>query len=113
MPSGYSNVVIVGRLAANPYVDATHEVKVARVTVAVPRPYKDKTGNYVDHTDNVECVAFAGRADICQNYLRKGASVVIVGHVHVDERVNDAGVKRLYQSIVVDNIVFMSSGVQR
>jgi len=113
MPSGYSNVVVLGRLAANPFVDATHEVKIARVTVAVPRSYKDKTGNYIEHVDNVECVAFASKAEICQNYLSKGAAVCLVGHIHVDEKVNEAGLKRVFQSIVIDNVVFMSSGVQR
>jgi single-strand DNA-binding protein len=57
-------------------------LSIANFSIAVADGYKDKqTGQQVDATEWVKCVAFGKLADICGQYLNKGSSVYVSGRM--------------------------------
>jgi single-strand DNA-binding protein len=113
MSRGFNRVILMGNLARDPDIRHTpNKQKVARITVAVGRQWKNKvTGELQSHTDFVPVVAWTFLADICDRYLRKGRPVLVEGRLQVREY-EDAktGARKWATEVVADNIVMLSSG---
>ena len=75
----------MGNLARDPDVRFTpNKQKVARITVAIGRQWKNKaTGELQSHTDFIPVVAWGASADICERYLKKGRPVLVEGRITV------------------------------
>lgn len=73
----------IGNLGKDVEIRATQSGKsVANFSIAVSDGYKDKqTGEQVDQTEWVRCVAFDKLADICGQYLQKGSKVFVSGRM--------------------------------
>ncbi|MDR1650749.1 MAG: single-stranded DNA-binding protein, partial [Synergistaceae bacterium] len=102
-----------GNLARDPDVRHTpSKQKVARITVAVGRQWKNKvTGELQSQTDFIPVVAWTFLADICDRYLRKGRPVLVEGRIQVrDYEDAKTGTRRWATEVVADNIVLLSSG---
>lgn len=55
---------------------------VCNFSIAVADDYKDKaTGQKVDKTEWVRCVAFGKLAEVCGEYLKKGSKVYVSGRM--------------------------------
>jgi single-strand DNA-binding protein len=113
MSRGFNKVILMGNLARDPDVRHTpNKQKVARITVAVGRQWKNKvTGELQSHTDFIPVVAWTFLADICDRYLRKGRPVLVEGRMQVREY-EDAktGSRKWATEVVADNIVMLSAG---
>ncbi|AZG68903.1 single-stranded DNA-binding protein [Mycoplasma struthionis] len=74
-----NKVIIVGRLAQDPYkgITKTGGIEYSRFTVAVNRAYKGTNGEQI--TDYIPCVAWRTDAIFVNNYLSKGSLVSIEG----------------------------------
>jgi single-strand DNA-binding protein len=112
MARGYNRVIIMGNLARDPDVRFTpSKQKVARITVAIGRQWKNKTsGELQSHTDVVTVSAWNYVADICDRYLKKGRPVLVEGRLSVRD-FDDAktGQHRWVTEVVADNIVLLGS----
>jgi single-strand DNA-binding protein len=113
MSKGFNRVILMGNLTRDPDVRHTpNKQKVARITVAVGRQWKNKvTGEVQSQTDFIPVVAWTFLADICDRYLRKGRPVLVEGRLQIREY-DDAktGTKRWMTEVVAENIVLLSSG---
>ena len=113
MSRGFNKVILMGNLARDPDVRHTpNKQKVARITVAVGRQWKNRvTGELQSHTDFIPVVAWTFLADICDRYLRKGRPVLVEGRMQVREY-EDAktGSRKWATEVVADNIVMLSAG---
>ena len=113
MARGYNRVIIMGNLARDPDVRFTpSKQKVARITVAIGRQWKNKTsGELQSHTDFINVSAWNYVADICDRYLKKGRPVLVEGRLSVRD-FDDAktGQHRWVTEVVADNIVLLGSG---
>ena len=75
-----NQAVIVGRLVSDPKIKETeNDRKVSTITLAVPRSFKNKNGEY--DTDFIECVLWNGIADSTKEYCRKGDLIGIRGRM--------------------------------
>lgn len=113
MARGYNRVVLMGNLARDPDVRFTpSKQKVARITVAIGRQWKNRTtGELQSHTDFVSVVAWSFHADLCERYLKKGRPVLVEGRISVrDFDDPKTGQHRWVTEVVADNIVLLSSG---
>ena len=82
---------------------------VANFSVAVADGYKDKnTGEQVDQTEWVRCVAFDKLADICGQYLHKGSKVYVQGRMKTRSWEKD-GQKQFSTEIVLENMQMLDS----
>lgn len=113
MSRGYNRAVIMGNLARDPDVRFTPtKQKVARITIAVGRQWKNKaTGELQSHTDFIPVVAWGFSADICERYLKKGRPVLIEGRISVRDFDDvKTGQHRWVTEVIADSIVLLSSG---
>lgn len=113
MARGFNRVVLMGNLARDPDVRFTpSKQKVARITVAIGRQWKNKvTGELQSHTDFVGVVAWSFLADLCERYLKKGRPVLVEGRISVrDFDDPKTGQHRWVTEVVADNIVLLGSG---
>lgn len=70
-----NQIVLVGRLANDPELYETETgKKVARVVLAVPRPYKNVEGEY--ESDFISCKLWQGIATSTTDYCKKETSLV-------------------------------------
>lgn len=113
MSRGFNKVILMGNLARDPDVRHTpSKQKVARITVAVGRQWKNKvTGELQSQTDFIPVVAWAFLADICDRYLRKGKPVLVEGRMQVREYEDPKGGGRKWATeVVAENLTMLPSG---
>lgn len=85
---------------------------VTNFSIAVSDSYKDKqSGQKVDVTEWVRCVAFGRLGEIVAEYLHKGSKVYISGRMKTQQWEKD-GVKQYTTEIVVDNLQMLDSRQQ-
>lgn len=103
-----NQVFCVGRLVQEPTVETTESGKErARITLAVPRSYKNPDGEY--DTDFLDCVLWGGVASNTAEYCKKGDLVGIKGRVETSTYETEDGEKKKTTQIVVDKVSFLSS----
>lgn len=99
-----NKVMLTGRLVADPEIRYTKDEKpVASFRLAVNRFAKKGSEARADF---LRCVAFNGLAKVCEEYLRKGKLIAIVGKIQT-KTYESEGQKRSSTEIVVDDLQMM------
>ena len=102
-----NQIVLVGRLTRDITVNKSDNgVKVATISIAVPRSFKNVEGVY--DTDFIDCVAFDSIAENTSEYCSKGDIVGIKGRVQFNMIEKD-GKKENKLEIICEKITFLSS----
>ncbi len=105
-----NQVVIAGRLVANPEIITTeNNKKRTLITVAVPRSYKNIDGNY--ETDFIPCVLWNGIAENTCEYCKKGDVIGVKGRIQTSTYEKD-GEKKYSMDVIAEKISFLSSKKQ-
>ncbi|WP_322487454.1 single-stranded DNA-binding protein [Chloroflexus sp.] len=82
MARDLNKVLIIGRLGADPELRYTAAgTPVAAFRVAASRQWRDPNGNLHDETEWFNIVAWNRLAEICHQYLSRGARVYIEGRL--------------------------------
>ena len=103
-----NNTVVVGRIVRNPELKETETGrKVANITLAVPRAYKNIEGEY--ETDYIPCVLWSGIAENTVNYCKSGDLVGVKGRIQSRSYENDKGEKKYVTEIIASNVQFLES----
>ena len=102
-----NQIVLVGRLTRDITVNKSDSgVKVATISIAVPRSFKNVEGVY--DTDFIDCVAFDAIALNTSEYCNKGDIVGIKGRVQT-KVVENEDKKENKLEIICEKITFLSS----
>ena len=114
MSRDYSRVILLGRLAKDPIINHTQGgQKVARVSLAVGREWKDKvTGEKKSEADFHPVVAWGNAADTLERYCKKGKLLLIEGRLHSYCYDDKNGVRKWVTEVVAENITMVSTGKQ-
>jgi single-strand DNA-binding protein len=96
-----NSVSLIGRLTRDPEVRYKDDLAVARFTVAVDRPTKDKTSDFPS------VIAFGKTAEIVEKYLAKGSQVGISGRIQTGSYTNKDGVKVYTTDVVAERVEFL------
>ncbi len=102
-----NQVVLVGRLVRNPELNETENGnKVTKITLAVPRSYKNVHGEY--ETDFIDCTLWKGVAENTTEYCNKGDIIGIKGRIETSVYEKDD--KKIYSTIVIaEKVTFLSN----
>lgn len=103
-------VVEHGRLTRDPeirYTSGENAMAVARYSIAVNRPGKDKGADFFD------CTAFGKQAEFAEKYLKKGMAILIEGSLRQDTWTDKNGQKRSSVGIVVNRHEFTEKRDER
>lgn len=99
-PFNMNQVIIAGKLVRDVETRTAGQTNVATFTVAVNRPTKDKTADYVRVT------AFGKTADFVGKYFHKGSSICVRGDIRVDVAEKN-GFKNVYTNVSADTVSFV------
>ena len=102
-----NQVVLVGRLVKDPELKETENgKKTTRITLAVPRSYKNINGEY--DTDFIACRLWSGIAENTTEYCKKGDVVGVKGRIEVSNYTKDDETKYVTE-VIAEKVTFLSS----
>lgn len=103
-----NQTVIVGRIVRDLEVRETESGnKVAQLTLAVPRSFKNMDGQY--ETDFIPCVLWKGIAENTAEYCKKGDLVGIKGRIQTRDVELDEETRKKYVEVIAEKVTFLSS----
>jgi len=110
MARSVNKVTLLGNLGKDPEIRTTPSgVNVATFTLATSDRQKDAQGNWQDHTEWHNLVAFNRTAEIVRDYVKKGSKVYVEGKIQSrswDDK--ESGQKRYRTEIIVNDLVLLS-----
>lgn len=106
-----NQTVIIGRIVKDLEVHETESGnKVAQLTLAVPRSFKNMNGQY--ETDFIPCVLWKGIAENTAEYCKKGDLVGIKGRIQTRTYETDEELRKNIVEVVAEKVTFLSSKKQ-
>lgn len=99
-----NNVILGGRLTANPEIYNADSTPVAKFSLAVDRPIRKGEDKEVDF---IPVTAFGKKAEWIGQYLAKGTAVSLIGRLHQSSFIDKTtGAKRSGLEVICDSIEF-------
>ena len=97
----------MGRLVRDPELKETENgKKVTRITLAVPRSYKNINGEY--ETDFIECTLWSGVAESTVEYCSKGDLLGVKGRIQT-RNVEFEDERKTFTEVIAEKVTFLSS----
>lgn len=102
-----NQVVLVGRIVRNPeLVETETDKKMSRITLAIPRSFKNMDGEY--ETDFINCILWDIAAKNTVEYCKKGDIVGVKGRIQSNVVETD-GEKKYYFDVIAERVTFLSN----
>lgn len=98
-----NKVILMGRLVKDPTGNQSGNVVMARYTLAVDRPTKDKTADFIS------CIGFGKTAEFITKYLKKGTQILVEGRIQTGSYKNKEGQTIYTTDVVVEKHEFCGS----
>jgi len=103
-----NKVMIIGRVTADPETRTTPQgTTVASFSLATNFVWNDASGQKQEKVEFHNIVAWRKLADICAQYLKKGAKVYIEGRLQTRNWDGQDGVKRYRTEVIADNMIML------
>src|SRR3989344_5198975 len=100
-----NRVILIGNMTRDPELRALPSGQpVANFGLATNRMWKNKDGSQQKHTEFHNIVMFGRLAEIAQQYLKKGASVMVEGRIQTRSWQGQDGAKKFKTEIVAENM---------
>lgn len=107
--ASYNRVVLVGNLTRDPDLRYTPSgMPVCELGLAVNDRRKTPEGEWVEEATFIDVTLWAKQAETCNQYLSKGAQVLIEGRLKMDQWEQD-GQKRSKLRVVGERMVMLGS----
>ena len=111
MSKSLNKIQLIGRLGKDPDIRVTQGgAKVASFTIATDEKWKDKQGNWQEHTEWTKCTFFGPLADIVEKYVSKGKRVYVEGSIRTDKWTDKDGQDRYTTEIRGRDLILLDGG---
>ena len=111
MAKSVNKVILLGFVGKDPEIRSTPSgTMVANFTLATSDRQKDAQGNWQDHTEWHNLVAFSRTAEIIRDYVKKGSKLYVEGRIQTrswDDK--ESGQKRYRTEIIVFDLSLLSA----
>lgn len=108
--ASFNKVILVGNLTKDPEVRYTSSgTTVGNMRLAVTEHYKKQTGEMQETTCFVDVEVWGRQAETCNEYLKKGSSLLLEGKLKLDEWETPEGEKRSKLRVRADRVQFLGS----
>lgn len=105
-----NKAMVIGRLTKDPEVRSTPSGQtVASFSIATNFVWTDQSGQKQEKVEFHNIVAWRKLAEICGQYLKKGAKVYLEGRLQTRDWVGQDGLKRYSTEIIADNMIMLDS----
>ncbi len=103
-----NKAMIIGNLTRDPEIRTTPTGKtVASFSVATNFVWTDQSGQKREKAEFHNIVAWARLAEICGQYLKKGAKIYLEGRLQTRDWVGQDNVKRYRTEIIAENMIML------
>ena len=109
MAASLNKVMLIGNLTRDPelrYLPSGQAV--TTFTVAVNRTYNSQAGEKKEEVSFIRVVVWAKRAEVCNEYLKKGSGVFVEGRLQSRSWEAQDGTKRSTLEVIAQNVQFLS-----
>jgi single-strand DNA-binding protein len=96
-----NKVILVGNLGRDPeirYMPSGDAI--ASFSMAISEKFKDKSGTLQEHTEWVNITFFGRQAEICGEYLKKGASIYVEGRLKTEKFTGKDGIEKTATKVI-------------
>ncbi len=109
--ASYNRIVLVGNLTRDPQLSFTpSNTAICKFGLAMNHKWRDREGNTREEVCFVDCTVFAKSAEVFNQYMSKGRSVLVEGRLSLNQWTTPEGDKRSKHEVVVDNFTFLGGG---
>lgn len=111
MPATLNRVFLIGNLTRDPemrYLPSGQSV--TTFSIAVNRSYQTPQGEKKEEVNFIRIVTWAKRAEICNQYLKKGSPVFVEGRLQTRSWEAQDGTKKNMTEVVASNVQFLGKG---
>ena len=102
-----NHAVLIGRIVQDPVLKETEKGKVANITLAVPRSFKNVNGQY--DTDFIRCTLWNGIAETTCEYCKKSDLVGVKGRIQTRNVEFEDETKKQFVEVIAEKVTFLSS----
>jgi single-strand DNA-binding protein len=108
--ASFNKVIVMGNLTRDPELRYTPSgAPVCNFTTAVNRSYTTQGGEKRDEVCFIDVVVWGKPAESCGQYLKKGRSVLVEGHLQQRNWETPEGQKRSKHEVVAERVQFLGS----
>lgn len=108
--ASYNKVILVGNLTRDPQMSyMPSQMAVVEFGIAVNRRWRGQDGQQREETCFVDCRAYGKQAEVINQYLAKGKSVLVEGRLQYDTWEGKDGTKRSKHRVVVERFQFLGA----
>lgn len=111
MAASFNKVFLMGNLTRDPelrYIPSGQPV--TGFTIAVNRVYLSQAGEKKEEVSFLKVVVWGKRAEVCNEYLKKGSPVFVEGRLQTRSWDAPDGTKRSAVEVVAQSVQFLSRG---
>jgi len=104
-----NKVIIMGKLTRDPEVKYTPKgMAIANLGMALNHKFKNAAGEMQEEVTFVDVTAFSKQAELCGEYLKKGASLLVEGRLKTESWDDkQTGQKRSKMVVIMENMHFI------
>ena len=106
-----NKVMLIGNLTRDPQLSfLPSQTPVVEFGLATSRKFKKQDGSQGEETCFVDCQMFGKRAEVINQYLKKGDPIFVEGRLKFDSWQAQDGSKRSKLRVFVENFEFLGKG---
>ena len=103
-----NHIILVGRITQTPELQITDNgKKMSEITLAVPRPYKNQSGEY--DTDFLDCTLWTTIAETTAEYCQVGDLIGVKGRLQSRMIEREDGTKYKRTEVIAERVTFLTS----
>jgi len=112
--ANYNKVILLGNLTRDPQLSMLpSQTAVCEIGLAINRRYKGQDGQQQEEVCFIDCRAYGKQAETINQYLKRGAPVLIEGRLQFDQWEGKDGTKRGKHRVVVERCQFLGQAQER
>jgi single-strand DNA-binding protein len=110
MSRSLNKVMLIGNVGADPEIRTTPSgTKVAKVSLATNRSWKDRNGQVQEKTEWHRLTFWDRMAELIEQYVNKGDRLYVEGRLEYSQTEDANGVTKFWTDIVVNEMVMLGS----
>lgn len=108
MAASLNKVILVGNLTKDPDAKFLPSGQcVAQLRMATNRKFKASNGEMKEEVTYVGVEVWGKQAEACQEYIRKGSSILVEGRLKLNEWTTQDGQKRSMLNVAAERVQFL------
>lgn len=108
--ASYNKVILMGNLTQDPQLSyLPSQMPVCEIRLAINHRWRTQDGQQKEDVCFIDCRAFGKQAEILNQYMRKGRSLLVEGRLQYDQWEAQDGQKRSKHRVFIERFSFLGA----